>query len=112
MTRLLFWDVDTQYDFLQPDGKLYVPRAEAIIPRLKALTVFAHAKGIRIIASAEDHVPGHPELKVNYSSGYSRELHDTKFHFREGIWFLPKPYDANTLLDTVARCLRGEPVAN
>jgi nicotinamidase/pyrazinamidase len=62
MARVLFWDVDTQYDFLMPDGRLYVPRAEAIVPRLKALTDFAHGHGIRIVASADDHVPGHPEL--------------------------------------------------
>lgn len=64
MTRLLFWDVDTQYDFLYPDGRLYVPRAEAIVPRLKALTEFAHARGIRIVASAEEHHLGDPEFSV------------------------------------------------
>jgi nicotinamidase/pyrazinamidase len=62
MSRLLFWDVDTQYDFMKPDGKLYIPRAEAIIPILKELTDYAHAHGIRIVASADDHVPGHKEL--------------------------------------------------
>jgi nicotinamidase-related amidase len=54
--------VDTQYDFMHADGKLYVPASEAIIPNLKRLTDYAHAKGIRIIASADDHVPGHREL--------------------------------------------------
>ncbi len=62
MTRLIFWDVDTQYDFMKADGKLYVPRSEAILPTLKALTDFAHHHGIRIIASADDHVEGHREL--------------------------------------------------
>lgn len=62
MARLIFWDVDTQYDFIMPDGKLYVPRAEAIIPTLRWLTDYAHAHGIRIVASADDHVPGHREL--------------------------------------------------
>jgi nicotinamidase-related amidase len=32
----LFWDVDTQFDFMQPQGKLYVPGAETIIPRFWA----------------------------------------------------------------------------
>jgi nicotinamidase/pyrazinamidase len=62
MATVVFWDVDTQYDFMRADGKLYVPDAEAIIPNLKALTAYAHAKGIRILASADDHVPGHREL--------------------------------------------------
>jgi nicotinamidase/pyrazinamidase len=58
----VFWDVDTQHDFMHADGKLYVPDSEAIIPNLRALTAYAHARGIRIVASADDHVPGHREL--------------------------------------------------
>jgi len=60
--NVVFWDVDTQVDFMHADGKLYVPDSEAIIPNLKRLTDTAHAKGIRIVASADDHVPGHREL--------------------------------------------------
>ncbi len=59
---VIFWDVDTQVDFMRSDGKLYVPGAEAIIPNLKRLTDYAHTHGIRIVASADDHVPGHREL--------------------------------------------------
>lgn len=62
MPNLIFWDVDTQADFMKADGKLYVPGSEEIIPTLKRLTDYAHGKGIRIIASADDHVPGHREL--------------------------------------------------
>ena len=59
---VVFWDVDTQHDFMKADGKLYVPGAETIIPNLKRLTDYAHEHGIRIVASADDHVPGHREL--------------------------------------------------
>ena len=59
---LIFWDVDTQHDFMKADGRLYVPDSEAIIPVLARLTGHAHRRGIRIIASADDHVPGHREL--------------------------------------------------
>jgi len=62
MARVIFWDVDTQYDFMKPDGKLYVPGAQDIIPNLKRLTDYAHTRGIRIVASADDHVMGHPEI--------------------------------------------------
>lgn len=62
MHDTIFWDVDTQYDFMRADGKLYVPEAEAIIPNLACLTGYAHQHGIRIVASADDHVPGHREL--------------------------------------------------
>jgi nicotinamidase-related amidase len=60
----LFWDVDTQYDFMHADGRLYVPGSEAIIPALKRLTQHAHKHGIRILASADDHLPGHRELSA------------------------------------------------
>lgn len=62
MTRVLFWDVDTQHDFMHAGGLLYVPGSEEIIPALKSLTEYAHKNGIRILASADDHVPGHREL--------------------------------------------------
>jgi Amidases related to nicotinamidase len=58
----IFWDVDTQHDFIQPDGRLYVTGSEEIVPILRALSDYAHANDIRIIASADDHVEDHPEL--------------------------------------------------
>jgi nicotinamidase/pyrazinamidase len=62
MTKLIFWDVDTLYDFMKSDGKLYVPGSEGIIPSLKALTDFAHAHGIPIIAQADNHELSDPEI--------------------------------------------------
>ena len=60
----IFWDVDTQHDFMRSTGSLYVPGSEEIIPVLQRLTDHAHARGIRILASADDHVPGHRELSA------------------------------------------------
>jgi nicotinamidase/pyrazinamidase len=62
MAGLIFWDVDTQYDFMHVDGKLYVPDSESIVANLEMLTESAHAAGVRIVASADDHEPGHKEL--------------------------------------------------
>jgi len=56
------WDVDTQVDFMMANGKLSVPGAEAIIPKLEKLTDWAHRTGIRIVASADDHDIGHAEI--------------------------------------------------
>jgi len=62
MTKLVFWDVDTLYDFMRSDGKLYVPGSEDIIPAVKALTDFAHANRIPIVASADKHELTDPEI--------------------------------------------------
>lgn len=58
----IHWDVDTQVDFIHADGLLAVPGAEAILPRLQQLTRHAHATGIRIVATADDHDLGHAEI--------------------------------------------------
>ncbi len=62
MSERVFWDVDTQVDFMLPEGKLYVPGAEAIAPNLARLTDHAHANGIRIMASSDNHDPDDAEL--------------------------------------------------
>src|SRR3989454_5785923 len=62
MARVIFWDVDTQYDFMKPDGKLYVPDAAPIIPNLERLGDYAHGHGIRVVGSADDHVMEHAEI--------------------------------------------------
>ena len=58
----VFWDVDTQVDFIEPDGKLYVQGAETIRANLARLTDFAHAHGIRVIASSDCHALEDEEL--------------------------------------------------
>lgn len=55
MKDVIFFDVDTQYDFMRKDGCLYVPDAEKIIPNLKKITQFAKRKNVFVIASADNH---------------------------------------------------------
>ena len=55
MKRIVFFDVDTQYDFMHKDGKLYVPGAESIIPNLKKITQLAKKRNISVIASVDKH---------------------------------------------------------
>ncbi len=62
MAGLLFWDVDTQNDFMHADGKLYVPDAEQVIANLKRLSTHARQHAIRVVASADDHIAGDAEL--------------------------------------------------
>lgn len=58
----VFWDVDTQVDFMNPAGKLYVGGAETIAPNLARLTDFAHTSGIRIVGSSDNHSADDDEL--------------------------------------------------
>jgi len=58
----VFWDVDTQVDFVLPRGKLHVPGAESIVGNLARLTAFARDQGVRIIGSSDNHDPSDAEL--------------------------------------------------
>ncbi len=52
---LIFWDVDTQADFMLPEGALYVPGAEELLPTLADLDRAARRHGIPVVASADRH---------------------------------------------------------
>jgi nicotinamidase/pyrazinamidase len=58
----LFWDVDTQYDFMRPEGRLYVPGAEGIIDNVSKARKFALDNGYSIAASADWHTEGNKEI--------------------------------------------------
>jgi nicotinamidase/pyrazinamidase len=62
---LLFFDVDTQRDFLLEEGALYVPGGSVIIPTLAAITSFAREQGIRVLASMDAHAPNDPEFIIS-----------------------------------------------
>ena len=63
--KLLYWNVDTQRDFMRPDGKLYVEGAETIEPKLKQLTQYAKDKGIKVVNTADWHNANSTELSDN-----------------------------------------------
>jgi nicotinamidase/pyrazinamidase len=52
---LIFVDVDTQRDFLEPDGALLIGGTAAIRPNLARLTEFARAHHIPVLATACAH---------------------------------------------------------
>ena len=52
---LVFVDIDTQRDFLDPDGALFIPESEAIVPTLARLTAFARTRNIPVLATACAH---------------------------------------------------------
>jgi nicotinamidase/pyrazinamidase len=58
----IFWDVDTQVDFMVPEGKLYVPDSVSIVANLERLTRHARENGIPRVASVDDHTLQDPEI--------------------------------------------------
>ncbi len=60
--ELLFWNVDTQFDFMNELGKLYVPGSEKILPLLKRITSLAKENHIQVVNTADHHFPDAKEL--------------------------------------------------
>lgn len=57
----VFVDVDTQRDFLDPAGTLFIPGSEAIVANLARLTRFARQRRIPILATACAHTEEEPD---------------------------------------------------
>jgi nicotinamidase/pyrazinamidase len=68
----VLWDVDTQVDFVLPDGRLYVAGAEQTIPAMSRLVHAAREAGIVHVASADDHeltddeISDDPDFRTTY----------------------------------------------
>lgn len=60
--NLIFWNVDTQKDFVEPNGKLYAPGAELLKPNLAKLTQLAKQMGIVVVNTADYHYGNSAEL--------------------------------------------------
>lgn len=61
--KTVFFDVDTQIDFLFPAGALYVPGAETIVPVIASLNRYAARNKIPIISTADAHSEDDPEFR-------------------------------------------------
>lgn len=68
--RTIFWNVDTQRDFINKNGALYVKDAELIKPCLKEITEFARKEKITVVNTADCHtdkseeIQGTPDFKT------------------------------------------------
>jgi len=60
--KIIFWDVDTQFDFMRPEGALYVPGAEEIINRVGQVRRFALENGCSILSDVDWHRMNNPEI--------------------------------------------------
>jgi nicotinamidase/pyrazinamidase len=62
--KTVFFDIDTQLDFVNPSGALYVPGAERILPAVARLNRYAAANGAPVVATVDAHTEDDPEFKV------------------------------------------------
>ena len=62
--KTVYFDVDTQIDFMDPAGALYVPGAETIVERVAALNRYAASQGIPVISTMDAHSEDDPEFKL------------------------------------------------
>jgi nicotinamidase/pyrazinamidase len=61
---LVFWEVDTQADFMLPGGKLYVPGAERLLPNIRKLTDAARQGHVFLVSHGCYHGEDDPEFKT------------------------------------------------
>jgi nicotinamidase/pyrazinamidase len=62
--RRILWDVDTQVDFMEPNGKLYVPGARDVAANMERLVDACRAARVTHVASADDHELTDPEISA------------------------------------------------
>jgi nicotinamidase-related amidase len=61
--KTIFYDINTQRDFILHDGKFHIEGAEKLVPVWKALTDLAREQKVRVVCSVDCHLPGDPQLK-------------------------------------------------
>jgi nicotinamidase/pyrazinamidase len=61
--KTVFFDVDSQLDFLYPAGSLFVPGAERIVPVISHLNRHAARHGIPVISTADAHTENDVEFR-------------------------------------------------
>jgi nicotinamidase/pyrazinamidase len=62
--NLIFWEVDTQADFMLPGGKLYVPGAERLLPNIRRLSDAARQGRVFLVSHGCYHTKDDPEFKT------------------------------------------------
>jgi nicotinamidase/pyrazinamidase len=62
--KVVFWEVDTQADFMLPGGKLYVPGAEKLLPNIHRLTDAARQGRVFLVSHGCFHTADDPEFKI------------------------------------------------
>ncbi len=61
--RTVFFDVDTQIDFMFPSGSLYVQGAEKLLPTIAALNRYAASSNTQLVSTMDAHTENDPEFR-------------------------------------------------
>jgi len=62
--NVVFWEVDAQADFMLPGGKLYVPGAEKLLPKIRRLTDAARQGRVFLVSHGCYHTKDDPEFAI------------------------------------------------
>lgn len=62
--KTVFFDIDSQLDFLYPAGALYVPGAERIVAAISRLNRYAAQHGITVVSTTDAHAENDPEFST------------------------------------------------
>jgi nicotinamidase/pyrazinamidase len=62
--NVVFWEVDTQRDFMLPGGRLYVPGAEQLLPNIRKLTDVARDNRVFLVSHGCYHTNDDPEFQI------------------------------------------------
>ena len=108
--KIAFLDIDTQYDFMKSQGRLYVPGAEQIVPNLKRLLKLAQDENIQVISSLDTHSSDDPEFNsfpphcVDGTKGH-KKIKDTLLNNRRQIFITKHSIDifSNPAIKTVLK---------
>ena len=114
--RPVFWDADTQYDFIYPDGKLYMKGAEELIPNFERLTRYARKNRVQVLGSVDYHsldnkeISDHPDFKATFPPhclrGTSGQAKIDATKPRNPLWV--NPVERGEYLEDKVRSHNGE----
>jgi two-component system, cell cycle sensor histidine kinase and response regulator CckA len=92
--------------FAAPNGVEAINQWQSRLDEIDLLlTDLRMPEGLSGLELAEKLTARKPELKVLYTSGYSVQSVDPKYHLKAGSNFLPKPFQSETLLRVIRSSL-------
>jgi nicotinamidase/pyrazinamidase len=98
--KVIFWQVDTQEDFMTPGGKLYVPGAEKLLHNIRRLTDAARQGRVLLVSHGCIHTADDPEF-AQFPPHCVRDTHGAK-HVPEALTekFITIPNETTAKLPT------------